>query len=217
MVVPLLASLLYFVILSENPISRAIYAGVKVFLVVWPILALKFILRESWPRFSLRDAKHRKAVPLALLVGGIITAVMFIAMATPIGNVVGGSTESIKLKASQLGILKYYVPFALFLSVFHSFLEEYFWRWFVYGHLRRMLKPVAAVVLASVTFASHHVVIATQFFPFAWGVLFGTLIGLGGAAWCIMYEKQDTLAGAWVAHMIVDIGIMAIGYRLLMG
>jgi len=60
-------------------------------------------------------------------------------------------------------------------------------------------------------------VVATQYFPPAWGVLFGGLTGVGGLLWSILYEKQRTLAGAWICHVFVDLGILSIGHWLLFG
>jgi hypothetical protein len=58
-------------------------------------------------------------------------------------------------------------------------------------------------------------VIATQFFPVLWGLLFGGLAGAGGVIWSVMYDKQKTLVGAWLCHLIVDLGIMVIGHSIL--
>jgi hypothetical protein len=30
-----------------------------------------------------------------------------------------------------------------------------------------------------------------------------------------MYEKQQSLMGAWIAHLIADFGILAIGHQIL--
>ena len=46
-------------------------------------------------------------------------------------------------------------------------------------------------------------------------VLLGASVGFGGVAWSLLYQHQRTLSGAWLCHAIVDMGIMAIGFRLL--
>jgi len=43
------------------------------------------------------------------------------------------------------------------------------------------------------------------------------MIGVGGMIWSWMYLRQASLLGAWIAHMIVDFGILWIGYQLLFG
>jgi hypothetical protein len=46
--------------------------------------------------------------------------------------------------------------------------------------------------------------------------LLGGAVGLGGIIWSLLYQRQGTLSGAWLCHAIVDMGIMAIGYKLLL-
>lgn len=215
MCLPFLASLFYFVLFSEYPFSRAIYAGTKVFTLVWPILTVALIFRAKLPTLALRDPNHLKAVPLGLIAGLTIVLTMLGLLLTPLALVVVEGGSAIGRKTAELGVLDHFWTFAIFISVFHSALEEYYWRWFVYGRLREVTGRWSAHLLGGVTFAAHHIVITTQFFPFWWGVLFGSLVGCGGVIFSLLYERQKSLVGAWMAHMTIDFGIMAIGYELI--
>ena len=217
MVVPFAASLFYFVLFSEHSFARIIYGGTKIFTVVWPVIAVWGIFRTTLPKIHLHLEKHRKAIPLGIVFGISTVVLMLGLMQTPLGEIVVSSSENIRNKARELGILEYYWTFALFLSVIHSLIEEYYWRWFVFGHLTEVLTIFSAHVLAGLSFAAHHVVIATQFFPTAWGIVLGGLAGAGGILWSLMYDKQQTLMGAWICHIIVDLGILAIGHKILFG
>ena len=215
MVVPFAAALLYFVLFSQHTFAWVIYACTKAFTVVWPVACVWGLWRESLPRPRLGSAHHWRAIAPGVLVGAAMVGAMLGLMCTPLGTVVRQSAPAIRTKAVQLGILDYYWPFAIFLSVVHSFIEEYYWRWFVYGSLRRVVARVPALVLAGVSFAAHHVVVAGQFFPAPWGLVLGAGVGAGGVVWCVMLDRQRTLAGAWVSHMIADLGILGIGYWIL--
>ena len=136
-------------------------------------------------------------------------------MEGPLGEAVIAQAEQIRLKVFQLGVLDHYLAFALFLSLVHSAIEEYYWRWFVFGTLRRLLSPQPAAVLSALAFASHHVVILSQYFPLPIALLFGFAVALGGYMWCLMYERQRSLVGVWVSHVILDLVIFWIGYRML--
>ena len=217
MVVPFAASLLYFVLFSEYLFARVIYGAAKAFTVVWPVIALWFIFRSSLPRVDLRAARHWKAIPLGLLTGAAIALLIWVAMHTSLGGIVAESARTIQGKARELGIMEYFWPLVLFLSFVNSLVEEYYWRWFLFGNLRRVLPAAPAHALAAVAFASHHVVITTQFLPFSWGLLVGAFVGLGGLLWSVMYARQQTIAGVWVSHIIADLAIMVIGYNLLLG
>lgn len=150
-----------------------------------------------------------------ILSGLIIVALMVVLMQTTIGETVIASAGKIQTKAKNFGILEHYWLFAIFLSLIHSLIEEYYWRWFVYGNLKRVINGFSAHFIAGVSFSAHHIVIASQFFSLFWGILLGGLVGAGGILWSMMYEKQKTLLGAWLSHMVVDLGIMYIGYYLL--
>lgn len=215
MTVPFLASLLYFVLLSGRPVAQALYAGAKVFTLVWPFFAAVFILREPlrWPGRGW--GHHLRAIPAGAFWGLLFAGLMAGLLMTPMGAVVAESAGRIRLKAQQMGILDWYWPFAIFLSLGNSLVEEVYWRWFVYGRLRGMVGVWPAHLLAGAAFAAHHVVVAMQFFPPAWGLFFGLSVGVGGVAMSLLYQRQGTLAGAWACHLAADLGIMAIGYRLL--
>lgn len=215
MAVPFVAALFYFVIFSHYAFAKIIYALAKAFLLIWPILSIRLILGGRFPRIDLGCPTHRRAIPLGAVIGITIVLLMFGLMKTPLASMVIDSSQQIRQKARQLGVLEHYWLFAVFLSIVHSFIEEYYWRWFVYGQLRQICGINVAAVLAAAAFAAHHVVIAAQFFPALWALAAGGTVALGGLIWCWMYQRQKTLVGAWLSHAIVDFGIMSIGYRVL--
>ncbi|HQH28102.1 MAG TPA: type II CAAX endopeptidase family protein [Oligoflexia bacterium] len=215
MTVPFISSLFYFVLFSEHIFARYLYGATKLFTLLWPITVATLVLKEPGPCFSLYDKLHWKALPWGVLSGAAVVVLMFALMETEIGGVMAASTPQIREKAVALGILNYYWSFALFLSIIHSLIEEYYWRWFVYGTLRRLLASPAAHLIAGLSFAAHHVVVASEFFSLPWGIVLGTLVGAGGIIWSLLYQKQGTLSGAWVSHILVDLGIMGVGWKLL--
>lgn len=217
MAVPFVASLFYFVIFSGSRLAPAIYTTAKVFTVIWPVISIRFILGTTFPKVKIGHEKHRRAIPLGAFTGAAIVVLMFALMQTKGGELITAGSDNIRGKAQELGVLEHYRLFALFICVIHSLIEEYYWRWFVFGQLKKVVPVFYAHIIAGVSFAAHHAVITTQFFPLSWGVLLGGFAGAGGVIWSILYERQKTLAGAWVSHLIVDMGIMAIGHKIVFG
>jgi len=215
MVIPTLGSLIYFVAYAGEPWAQITYVLVKIYTVVWPLVATTMMLRERLAVPNLRAPHHRRAILPGLLIGGVLAAAGLALMEGPLGEAVIAQAEQIRLKVFQLGVLDHYLAFALFLSLVHSAIEEYYWRWFVFGTLRRLLSPQPAAVLSALAFASHHVVILSQYFPLPIALLFGFAVALGGYMWCLMYERQRSLVGVWVSHVILDLVIFWIGYRML--
>lgn len=215
MLLPLIGSFFYFVLLKESLVAQLTYGGIKVFTLVWPIFCLFFIFRSKLPNLELRSPRHKKAIVPGMIMGIIVFAVMLAIMESPAEYYIEAGAPSIRAKILQLGIEDNYWLFAFFLSFIHSLLEEYYWRWFVYGYLRKLFSIPIATVLAGLSFAAHHVVIAAQYFGLIPGILLACAVALGGIIWCLMYEKQGTLVGAWVSHIVIDIAIMTIGYGLV--
>lgn len=214
MVLPLLASLFYFVWFSENPVAPVIYFGTKLFTLAWPICIWIFLFGRRvsfrWP-----SRKDLKAVLSGLLVGSGMAAGLLLVLQTPLEEVLMRAAPAISRKASQLGFRDYYWAYAIFLSLFHSLLEEYYWRWFVFGRLREVMALPTALLLASLAFAAHHVVVCSQYFPFTWAILLGLFVAAGGAVWCLMLERQRSILGAWISHIIIDLAVMTVGYHVI--
>ena len=131
-----------------------------------------------------------------------------------------GLVEQIQAKVSGFGLDSpaSYLVLTAFLCVVHSFLEEYYWRWFVHAGLRDRLPQALAIPISSLAFAAHHVVILHVYFPdrfWSATVPFSLAVAIGGAMWAWLYDRTGSLAGPWVAHAFADAALMAIGYDLL--
>jgi membrane protease YdiL (CAAX protease family) len=110
-----------------------------------------------------------------------------------------------------------YAALGVFYSLVHSLLEEYYWRWFVFGQLRRGAPLGVAVAVSSLGFMAHHVLVLGKFFGFdhwaAWA--FSACVAVGGAAWAWLYDRTGSLLGPWWSHLLVDAAIFAIGFDLV--
>ena len=123
-----------------------------------------------------------------------------------------------KMAAAHVTTPLRFVLVAVFISLGNSTLEEYFWRWFAFGRLRRYWRPALAAVVTCTLFGLHHFVVLSKYFPDNWilaalPLSFGTV--LGGLIWCYLYQRRGTLYAAWLSHFLIDVAVMAIGYDLL--
>jgi membrane protease YdiL (CAAX protease family) len=107
--------------------------------------------------------------------------------------------------------------FALYITVVHSLLEEYYWRWFVFGRLERKVALGWAIALSAGGFMVPHVVALLIFLGpgFMAAVAFFTLcVGAGGAVWAWLYHRSGSLYAPWLSHLLVDAALFAVGYDL---
>jgi membrane protease YdiL (CAAX protease family) len=111
-----------------------------------------------------------------------------------------------------------YLIMALFISVAHSVLEEYYWRWYVFGTLKRYVPVAAAIALASVGFTLHHIIILGVYFPEQFWTLampFSICVGIGGGVWAWIYHRSGSLYAAWLSHALIDAAILLVGYDMV--
>ena len=102
----------------------------------------------------------------------------------------------------------------------HALSEEYYWRWFVFGWMRRHTSMSVAAALSGLGFMLHHVVILGVYFPghfWTLAVPFSLCIAVGGAFWAWLYQRSESLYAPWLSHALVDAGIMTLGYVMLWG
>lgn len=152
------------------------------------------------------------------LFGAASVFVGFYFVVTPLGladpliakvneKVTGMSLDS-PMKFALLGV---------FYALIHSFMEEYYWRWFVFGRLLGYLRRWPAMIISSVGFMAHHVILMATFLgwysPLAY--LISATVAIGGIVWAWLYHRSGKLAWPWISHMIVDAAIFALGYVLV--
>lgn len=125
-----------------------------------------------------------------------------------------------RIKTAAFGIDSppLFLLFALFLSVIHAFLEEYYWRAFVFAELRKITPLAAAVAISSIGFMAHHVIVLAVYFPGRFWTLampFSLAVAAGGAVWAIFYARFRSILPGWLSHSLIDAAIMLVGYDLL--
>lgn len=121
-----------------------------------------------------------------------------------------------KLNEFGLNSLSLFIFMGVGYATVHSLMEEYYWRWFVFGNLANILSIRNAVLLSAVGFMLHHVLVLARYF--GWGspltYLGSAGVAVGGVIWALIYYRTGTLLGCWISHAIVDAAIFIVGYEL---
>jgi uncharacterized protein len=113
-----------------------------------------------------------------------------------------------------------YLVMAAFMAIAHSFLEEYYWRWFVFGWLKKYLPLAAAIVLSSFAFMSHHVIVLNVYLHgYFWEAVvpFSLCVTGGGIVWAWLYHRCQSLYAPWISHLLIDTTLMSLGLDMLFG
>jgi len=166
---------------------------------------------------------NSQGLELGVAFGAVVASAMFgVYLAFLRGSQpVVDATEIVIAKVSGWGINEpwKYTLLGLFYALVHSFLEEYYWRWFVFGQLRRFTSLGTAIAISSLGFMAHHVLVLGKFcgFDSPLTYILSACVAIGGAFWAWLYDRTGSLLGPWLGHMVIDAAIFAIGYDLIRG
>lgn len=223
MVYPTLMACLYFWLMAgsegqANPAQQLGYSLGKAFQFLLPVLYI-WIITKSFPRPS---KPKLLGMGWGATFGLLIFAVMlglynFVLKASPL---LAETPKLIQSKLQEFGLttLTAYILFSVFVSLIHSLLEEYYWRWFVFGGLRKHLSFTWAATFSSLAFMAHHVIVLAVYLPgYFWtaAVPFSLGIAVGGFVWAWLYERTENIYATWLSHALIDVAIFVIGYDLL--
>jgi membrane protease YdiL (CAAX protease family) len=219
MVFPSVVTWIYFVWLQPYLpwIQQAAYGTGKIVQFGFPLGWVLWVQRS-------RIVPHppgKRGLGWGLITGVAIVAAMMLlyhAWLKPSG-LFAVAVDPIRNKVTGFGLdtLWKYAGLGLFYAAAHSFLEEYYWRWFVFGQLRRLIPVPVAVLVSSLGFMAHHVILLSVYF--GWGsfasLLFSFAVCVGGVIWAWLYQRSGSLYGPWLSHALVDAGIFIVGYDVV--
>jgi uncharacterized protein len=202
---------------AEQGVQRAVMAGLKLlqfaFPFVWVLAVLKERVDPSRPQTA--GLAIGAAFGLAVTVAGWLLFDLWLRDTSWFAAALG----PIQAKVAGFGLDAgwKFVALGAFYAVVHSLLEEYYWRWFVFGQLQRVAALWPAIVVSSLGFMAHHVLVLSVYFGWwtAPTLLLSAAVAIGGVFWAWLYARTGSLYGPWLSHAIVDAGIFVVGYSLL--
>lgn len=222
MTFPSLLTWVYFVALGGgdrvNPVQQVAYLAGKALQFGFPLAFLWLGEGQRWRLRKPRFDGLLLGLGFGLLVAGAMVGLYLAFYRT--SATFAPAAVLVRRKLGEFGLTSPagYALLATFIVVIHSLLEEYYWRWFVFGRLRRLLPLLPAILLSSLAFMAHHVIVLHYYFPgqFVSAVLpFSLGVAVGGAAWAYLYERTGTIYSPWLSHLLVDAAIFAVGWDLL--
>ena len=197
-----------------GPTGNLLYALGKGVLYLTPLVWWKLVTRgapfpmKRPPRRTLRDG-----VLLGLGLGGFI-ALVYALVAHPLVDPAGIQAAA---AASGFGDKQTYVVMTIGICLVNALLEEYAFRWFLYGRARALFGPILGGVVGALIFAAHHVFVLTAYFDTGLVWLGSIGVFIGGLLWTWLYERRDSVWPAYVSHIVVDVVLLGIGWMLLFG
>jgi uncharacterized protein len=218
-VYPTALTFLYFDLLEHAPtvVQQGVYALGKVLQFGFPAVWTASVLKEKIElrRPSITDFVWGIGSGVVILVAALLVAHLWLLPGGYFATAVDGIHA--RLKGLGMDSPARYLALSTFYALAHSGLEEYYWRWFVFGRLKRRTTVGAAVFWSSVGFMAHHVLILARFFGWSSPLTYvlSLLVAIGGAGWAWLYHRTGSLYGPWISHLFVDAAIFFVGFQLI--
>ena len=226
-VLPTVVTYVYFYVLADSPpkLQQTAYSVGKCLQFAFPLIWLLVFLRKPIREGGVQQDESKPSwstsasIGFGIAMGFAVVAAMYAVLQWMPEETVTKLTESADEKVAGFGLSSpwLFAGLAVFYALFHSFLEEYYYRWFVFAELRRLVNFVPAMLISGFAFMGHHVLVLAQYFGMTnpLTIFLSLCIAVGGMIWAWQYERSRSLIGPWLSHLIVDAGIFAIGYQIL--
>ncbi len=178
-----------------------------------PLFYGYFLKRHDASRYLRLRSGNKNTILIGLISGVIFAAILFG------GYYLLKSYIDLKPVYSELeGRLKItpmnFIYAALYITFFNSFIEEFFFRGFIFLNLYEEGYKILSYVFSSLLFAAYHVAIFKNWFSPVIFVI--SLVGLTVVAlfFNLMNRKSKSIFNSWISHMLADCTIMVIGFMM---
>jgi membrane protease YdiL (CAAX protease family) len=193
-------------------IGNSIFTAMKVWGVIFPLAwAIEYNSQGlRLPKFNWQEVKVGLGWGI-LMFGVIISAYLLIGR-----QII--DLSAIRAQAKEVGITspRLYLAGCVYWCFINSLIEECTWRGFVVSRCKILVSDAIAVILAALFFTIHHS-IALYGYTSNWSiVLLGSLgVFIAGIVWAWCYQRYHSIVPGYISHILADLAIAFVGYRLL--
>jgi len=196
-----------------GPVGQALFTACKVWLLAFPAFWF-FVVERGRLRWTPPQSAH---VPLGVgsgLLCGLSVVLAYLVIAAPRLDPAALRTTTVEI---GIGSPAAYIAGALYWIVVNSAIEEYVFRWFLFRQAERLVPPPLAILISSSIFTAHHVIALSRYLSPPLTALAAAGIFFGGAMWCWIYLRLQSLWPCWFSHAIIDAAVFAVGYVVVFG
>jgi len=171
----------------------------------------KSLTQALFQNFSFATFK-KNILRLTLL--GIFLSGIYLTSFFVFKNLLDISTITTKLNSLININLKNLIFIGLYIIIFNSLLEEYFWRGFLFAKLDKILKPWQAYLITGVAFSFHHVMFYYNWFNLGFFVLVTFGLTVYALIMNYVFKKYQDLFSCWYVHIFADIAQIFIAFKI---
>jgi len=199
-------------ILPNNYFFSSLYKLVFLSPIIFAMWSEKKSLKQAlFQNFSFATFKKNiwRLTLLGIFLSGIYLTSFFV-----FKNFLDISTITSKLNSLININLTNLIFIGLYIIIFNSLLEEYFWRGFLFAKLDKILKSWQAYLITGIAFSFHHVMFYYNWFNLGFFLLVTFGLTVYALIMNYVFKKYQDLFSCWYVHIFADIAQIFIAFKI---
>jgi membrane protease YdiL (CAAX protease family) len=177
-----------------------------------PYVYIKYI-KKSNLKESIVHPNDKKNLKLGIILGLISFFIVLITYYL-LRNRIDLQTISYEMQTKSKITPMNFIFVSLYVTLGNSFLEEFFFRGFIFLNLYELRYEKQAYIYSSILFGIYHIAIFKTWFnlPLTCLALFGLIVI--GFIFCWLDTKSKNFINSWIVHILADSAIILIGFKM---
>ena len=203
------------VCLIDAVIMPSYFVKIPIKIVFFLALPMSFFVinKEAFGEFKSLFAFKKGGLLMAILLGiGVFVVILGGYFLTR--NIIDFSNVTTNLTAGMGITAQNFIYVATYISIFNSFLEEFFFRGYAFITLKNYTSRKIAYIFSSSIFAIYHVGMLVGMFGFVPLLLLLAGLIIGGCIFNYLNELNGNIYPSWFVHMFANFAINTVGFIL---
>lgn len=193
-------------------------------LIVLQNIVITFLLFYGWlflvPYFHEKSWKYNGMKPIHALIGigtGLICMLLIVGLSIIFEKQIFDLAHlHEQLKVWDFTGRKVFI-FILVLIFINPFLEEWYWRKFIYGRLIEKMSAFSTILITSFFYALYHFFLVITLFAFPYSIIAFIGVLLAGLLWGGIRYYCRSIYPTIISHCLADIGIIVVYVLVVLG
>ena len=210
----LIACIILYFVEQVLVVTYVVKTVIKVmFFIAIPYIYMKFIKKQTLSTSINKKNIDKHHLKMGILFGGLSFLIILIAFYV-LRNIINLQGISEDLQSKSKITASSFIFVGLYITLINSFIEEYFFRGFIFLNLYKLKSKKVAYIYSSLLFGLYHIGIFKTWFNV--GLVGLALIGLIsiGFVFCWLDTKSKNFVNSWIVHILADSAIIIIGLKM---
>lgn len=210
----LIACILLYFVEQVLVVSYVVKTVIKIlFFILIPYIQMKIIKKQQTSKAINSERINKHHLKMGFLFG-ILSFFIILITHYLLRNVIDLQSISYDLQNKSKITASSFIFVGLYITLGNSFLEEYFFRGFVFLNLYELKSKKFAYIYSSLLFGLYHIAIFKTWFSIELVGL--ALIGLITIGFIFNWldTKSKNFFNSWIVHILADSAIIIIGLRM---